>query len=226
MRLGADDEHAIAERLPQCERRPADESPAADRHDDDVDFGPLLRDLEPDRPRALDRPLRIVRMHERPTRLHTRRALDVRLLARRREDDLGAVIAAGLDLVRVRVRRHDDRRRHSSALRRPRERLAVVARARAHDAGAALGRRELRDLIPRAARLEGTCLLATLELRAQLDARIVGGAALDRDDRRPAHDSRQTRRGFGDADVRESAPSARLSPTQVLPSRVHGRGGL
>jgi hypothetical protein len=50
---------------------------------------------------------------------------------------LGAVVARRVDLRHRRVLRHEDRRRDAELARRPRDRLAVVARARRDDAGRA-----------------------------------------------------------------------------------------
>ena len=70
----------------------------------------------------------------------------------------------------------------------------MIARARRDDAGLALGRRELRDLVPGAARLERSGDLQALELEPQLDALVELDVA-ERFERRPDDDAFQAARG-------------------------------
>ena len=96
----------------QGEARSGRQASAAHGHDDDLHLRPVVGELEP---------------HGRPRRWPPRRR-DGHLASRHetgarglsghpiRGGDLRAVIAAGLDLVRVGVRRHDDRGGHAGSL--------------------------------------------------------------------------------------------------------------
>ena len=116
--------------LPDRGRDARDQPAATDRHDDDVDVRQVLEDLEPGRAVAGDQ-LRVVeRVHERQAALGREPLLlgehlaDVAAV----DDDLGAVVTAGVELRADRGLGHDHRRRHADRPGRPRARLGRVAR--------------------------------------------------------------------------------------------------
>jgi hypothetical protein len=151
----------------------ADRQPAAtDRDQDRVDVRHLFGELEPDRPLTGDDELVFVRVDERAARL-------LHMLLRRNEgileigaghDGLRAVVLARLDLRHRRVLRDVDGRGRTELAGRPRDRLAVIARARGDDARRALVRRQRRQLVDRAAHLERACALQVLRLQQHLAA--------------------------------------------------------
>ena len=114
------------------------------------------------------------------------------------QDHLRPVLTARSDLVRVSVRRHHDSRRDTSALSRPAERLPVVARARRDHAPRALLLRQERDLVPRAAGLEGACELLVLDLEPKTHALVRD---LEGDQGSPGDHALKARRGVTDLDV-------------------------
>ncbi len=146
---------------------PADQASAADRDEDRVDRPlPLAQDLHSDRSLARDHVRVVVRMDEcRPRALLQQERTRVRVAVRvavqhdRR--------AAGLHRGDLDVRsghRHHDRRGAAEPLRRERDALRMVARRRGDDAARALGRREMRHLVVRAAQLEREHRLLVLAL--------------------------------------------------------------
>ena len=138
-RLHADEPHAGPQRT-QRDRDSRRQPAAADRQDEGLDVRQLLGELEPDRALARDHGGVLERVHERRAGLlRARERLGQRLVeARAREHGLGAVVARRVDLRHRRVLRHVDRRLDAELARGPRDRLAVVARARRDHAGGAL----------------------------------------------------------------------------------------
>ena len=151
----------------QRERNSRRETSAADRDQHGLRVGSLLGELEPDRPLAGDDPFVLEGVYERRAG-----ALGVRLRRGDRvlEDlphELGraTVRARRLDLRHRCVLRHEDRRRGAGLARRPRDGLAVVARARGHDARSPLGLAERGDGVVGAANLERARALKILRLQ-------------------------------------------------------------
>ena len=163
--LHADDVQVGAERL-RRRRHAGDQAAAADGDDQGVDLGLLGEHLERDRALAGDHRQVVERMDDGVAALLGElQAGDARVLEGvADEDDLGAEAARVLDLHARGEARHDDRRRDAHALRVVGDRLGVVAgRDREHALGA-LGGRELRHLVERAALLERGGELQVLEL--------------------------------------------------------------
>ena len=156
----------------QRERDSGSQAAPADRDHDGLDVRHLVDDLEPDRPLARDHLLVLVGMDEGGAgRLDVRQRGGQRLLeARAAELRLGAVVLRRLDLRHRGVLRHEDRRLDPGIARRPRDCLAVVARARRNDARALLALREGRDLADRPANLERARALEVLGLQADVAA--------------------------------------------------------
>jgi hypothetical protein len=84
------------------------------------------------------------------------------------EDDLGAVLAGGVDLRDGRVLRHDDGRIDARPCRRERDALCVVAGAGGDDAAVAFGVGQLGDLVRRAANLERAGALEVLQFQVDV----------------------------------------------------------
>ncbi len=89
------------------------------------------------------------------------------------EDDLGAVALRGRDLRRRRIARHQDDCRDPEPRGRVRHALRVVAGRGTDDAGALLVRRQLRQLVARAAHLVGARPLEHLRLQPDVEAGLV-----------------------------------------------------
>ena len=133
--LDADDPHARLERR-QRDRDPGREPAAADRNDERPEVRQLLDELQPDRPLPRDHALVLESVNERRAG-----RVDERLCRRHRlveadadELDLRAVVPGGVDLGHRRVLRHEDGGGDAGLARRPRDRLAVIARAGRDDA--------------------------------------------------------------------------------------------
>ena len=162
--LGLDPDHASASGSRHRDSR--DEPAAADRHDDRLDVGAVLEDLEPDRSLAGDRERIVEWMHERPAGLLEQHVETLERLARigRVEVDCRAVPARRGDLRLARAAPHDDERVDPLLRRAPRGRLRVVSGRDRDDAALLLLRRERGELREHAARLERARALEELGL--------------------------------------------------------------
>ena len=151
----------------QRERDSRGQAAAADRNDHRAEVVDLVRELEPDRPLAGDHDGILERMDERRSGL---RGVLERLAHRVLEGvagelDRGAVVAGRVHLRHRRLRRHEDGRLDAFLARRPRDGLAVVARARGHDSGSSLGLAQALHLVDGAADLERARALEVLRLQ-------------------------------------------------------------
>ena len=90
------------------------------------------------------------------------------------EHDLCAIAARRVDLDLRRVRRHDDGRGDAQHLGRQRQPLRVIARRKRHDAALALLRRQLRERVVRAAKLERARALQVFALEEYTGIRRSG----------------------------------------------------
>jgi hypothetical protein len=169
--LDADDPE-IGPKIAEGDRDPRRQPSAADRNDDRLGCGHLLRELEPDRSLARDNLRILERVDEGRAALvdvgncGSHRVLEPLSL----EDQLGPVGAAGLDLRHRRVLRDEDPRLQAGLARRPRDRLAVVAGARSNHAGLAFRVGEEREPVHSSAHLERTGALEVLGLEPDLPA--------------------------------------------------------
>jgi hypothetical protein len=167
--LHADDAQVGADRL-RRRRHAGDQPAAADRDDEGVDRRLLGEHLERDGALAGDDREVVERMDDRRAALGGEpEAVDAGVLEGvALEHDLGAEAARVLDLDARREARHHDRRRDAHPLGVVRDRLRVVARRDGEHATGALGRRQLRHLVERAALLERCRELQVLELEKDL----------------------------------------------------------
>ncbi len=162
--LGLDADHP--RRARRGDRNARDEAAAADRHDDGLDVGEILQDLEPDRSLPRDRQRIVERVHERPSGLLEQDVQPLERLARigRLEIDRGTVATRRRDLRLAGAAPHDDQRVEAFLRCSPRNRLRVVTGRDRDDALGLLVVRQRRELRQHPARLERAGALQELGL--------------------------------------------------------------
>jgi hypothetical protein len=173
LRLDADHAQASTERLSD-DARAGRTAPPANRHDDRVDVGPLLDDLERGRGDASDE-VGLVCVVDVAQSFAGGDALDV--LPRRIEvfafvPDFRAERSHRRHFRRIRARGDDDDDAHSELAPRPGEGKPVIARARRDDAAPPLGGREPRDEVHAAAYFERHDRQVILVLHPHLAAEL------------------------------------------------------
>ena len=156
------------------ERDAADQTAAADGHDDRVDVGQLVEDLEPDRPLSRDDVVIVERMDERVAVLvfEFKRLVVGVVVDALDEADLGAEAFCRLDLGDGRDVGQTDQRLDAVVSRRERDALRVVARRAGDDSALFLLVGELRDLVVSASDLERTGDLEVLGLEEEINAAL------------------------------------------------------
>ena len=186
--LDTDDPHRGLQRLHR-QGHPTQKASAPDRGDQHVDVRHLLQDLQRRRPLAGDDRVIVEGMDEdeallflQPARLGV--GIVVVVAA---EHDLRAELACGLDLAERGRLRHHDGGLDAEPLRVDGDALRVVAGAGSHHPALALVRSEQRELVRRAALLEGAGAVQVLQLEvdpgpAQLAERLGERAGGDRHD--------------------------------------------
>jgi soluble lytic murein transglycosylase-like protein len=167
----------------EAARDPGQESAAADRDNDGVELGQILREFQPDRAVAGHDRVVLDRVDEEPLGAVEPR-LDDRLPPAlvRHLDDAAAEPPDRVQLGLRRVVGHDDRRRHPELPRRPRDALRHVSGARCHDPARDRLASRGPDRVDGAADLERADRLQVLELEPDLCRRVVDGKP---DERRP-----------------------------------------
>ena len=211
LRLDADDPRAGPQRLHR-ERDAGNEPAAADRHDDQVDLGHVLDDLQAEARVAGDDVVVVERVQEvEAGRLEL---LDHREELRHlgREADLAAVAARGFDLRPWRALGHDDRDVNALRPSGVRDRLGRVPRAHRHHPGALRLGRQARHRVHRPPHLERAGALEVLELEVRLGADPFAQRAA-RDEGRSEDVPRDRRPGeprVGEPDGHRSTPQLAL----------------
>ena len=170
--LDADDVE-IRANAARSHRDASDEPPAADRHDDGVDVGRLIKQLKAQRALAGDHGLVVERVHQGRAPLGGELLRD----GKRRREGLPAQQHLGTEdagLTHLGVRRvpgHDDGDRDIQPAAVIRQRLGVVARRHGDDAAFSLALVQEAQTVECAALLERGRELEVLELQQQFPAR-------------------------------------------------------
>ena len=165
-------------------RDPRHEPTAPGRHHDRLDLGRVLEQLKGERSLAGHHQRVVKGMDERPSGLPDVLVQPLERLdgVRRFDVDLGAVAPRGGDLCLAGARIHDDEAVDLLQRRAPREGLGVVAGGDPDHAALLLLRRQRRELVEDAARLERAGLLEQLRLEVRLRPERAGaerGRAVD-----------------------------------------------